>query len=50
MTEASLERSAPPPDSSPDSPFPEQDPWEGIPLALLAGAAGYDTDTAGGCG
>ena len=28
----------------------ERDPWEGIPLAVLAGAVRYDTDTAGGCG
>lgn len=29
---------------------PGTDPLEGVPLALLAGSGGYDTDTAGGCG
>jgi hypothetical protein len=39
---------APPP--APAEPGDEHDPWAGIPLALLAGAPGYDTDTTGGCG
>ncbi|WP_257902751.1 hypothetical protein [Saccharothrix obliqua] len=34
----------------PGVPATEDDPWHGIPVELLDGTTGYDTDTAGGCG